>query len=106
MTTRPAATLSNYELTLFVSGASDISVRAIANARRLCDAHLPARHRLSVVDVHDDVAAALRSGVTTMPTLVRNRPLPVRRIAGDLSHTADVLLALDLDADAAPPMGG
>ena len=29
-----------YELTLFVSGASDLSARAIANARRLCETHL------------------------------------------------------------------
>ena len=48
-----------YELTLFVSGASDLSARAIANARRLCDVHLRGRYHLSVVDVHEDPAAVL-----------------------------------------------
>lgn len=88
-----------YELTLFVSGASEHSARAITNATLLCDAHLNGRYRLSVVDVHDNAAAALRSRVLTTPTLVRERPLPVRRIAGDLRKTDEVLRTLVLAGD-------
>jgi circadian clock protein KaiB len=88
-----------YELTLFVSGASDLSARAIANAKELCDTHLDGRYELSVVDVHEDAAAALNSDVIAAPTLVRNSPLPVRKLVGDLSKTDKVLVALDL-ADA------
>ena len=84
------------ELTLFVSGASDLSVRAIANARALADTHLAGRYNLSVVDVHDAAAAAASIGVVVTPTLVRTWPLPVRRFIGDLSHTDRVLSALDL----------
>jgi circadian clock protein KaiB len=36
------------------------------------------------------------SHVLAAPTLVRNLPLPVRKLVGDLSHTAKVLLALEL----------
>ena len=86
----------SYRLTLFVSGASELSARAIADARRLCDNHLGGRGHLSVVDVHEDPAAALTSRVIAAPTLVRNLPLPVRRHVGDLSRTDKVLLALDL----------
>jgi circadian clock protein KaiB len=88
----------DYELTLFVSGASELSARAITNATRLCDVHLHGRHRLSVLDVHDDAAGKLHRRVFALPTLVRERPLPVRRITGDLSDTDDVLLALLLPA--------
>jgi circadian clock protein KaiB len=88
-----------YELTLFVSGASDLSARAIANAKELCETHLDGRYELSVVDVHEDAAAALNSDVIAAPTLVRNSPLPVRKLVGDLSKTDKVLVALDL-ADA------
>lgn len=92
-----------YQLTLFVSGASDLSARAIANARQLCDLHLDGRYHLSVVDVHENPAAALKSRVVAAPTLVKNQPLPVRRLVGDLSHTDKVLLALELPvADPAP----
>jgi circadian clock protein KaiB len=88
----------SYELTLFVCGASELSARAIADARELCDLELPGSCRLSVVDVHEGGAAALSCGVLATPTLVKNWPLPVRKFVGDLSHTDRVLLALQLPA--------
>jgi circadian clock protein KaiB len=89
------------ELTLFVSGASDLSARAIADATELCDVRLRGRYRLSVVDVHEDPAATLSSGVHAAPTLVRPSPLPMRRCVGDLSDADAVLLRLGL-ADVGP----
>jgi circadian clock protein KaiB len=85
-----------YELTLFISGASDISAHAIADCRRLCDTHLAGRCHLAVIDVHDDPAAVLSADVLAAPTLVRGRPLPVRRVVGDLSDAGRVLKALDI----------
>lgn len=87
---------SCYQLTLFVNGASDLSARAIANARALCESHLAGRYHLAIVDVHDDPAAVLSLRVFAAPTLVKNRPPPVRRLVGDLSDTDKVLLALDI----------
>jgi len=87
---------SSYELTLYISGASELSGRAIADARQLCDVHLAGRYHLSIVDVHEDPAAALGSGVIAAPTLVKNRPLPVRKVVGDLSLPGKVLVALGL----------
>jgi circadian clock protein KaiB len=92
-----------YELSLFVSGASDLSARAIANARRICEAHLSGRYHLSVVDVHEDPAALLGSRVVAAPTLVKNLPLPVRLLVGDLSQTEKVLAALGLPVVAEAP---
>jgi circadian clock protein KaiB len=95
------------ELTLFVSGASDLSARAIANARTLFDLHLGRRYHLAVVDVHQDLGAVIGSGVIAAPTLVKNRPLPVRKVVGDLSDTRRVLLALGLPvAEDAPRARG
>lgn len=85
-----------YQLTLFVNGASDLSARAIANARELCESHLAGRYHLAIVDVHDDPAAVLSLRVFATPTLVKNRPPPIRRLVGDLSHSDKVLLALDI----------
>jgi circadian clock protein KaiB len=89
-------TAAGYELTLFVSGASDLSARAIADATRLCEAHLAGRYHLSVVDVHQDPAAVLAHRVVAAPTLVKHRPPPMRRLVGDLSRADRVLKALDL----------
>lgn len=93
----------HYELILFVSGASELSVRAIANARHLCELHLPGRYSLSVVDVHEDPAALISNRILAAPTLVKNLPLPVRRLVGDLSHTEKVLLALDIPVTSNAP---
>jgi circadian clock protein KaiB len=84
-----------YDLTLFVNGASELSARAIADARRLCDLS-GGRCRLAVIDIHDDPAAAVRSRIYAVPALVRTGPLPVRRLVGDLSQTGRVLSALRL----------
>jgi circadian clock protein KaiB len=85
-----------YDLTLFVSGASDLSARAITAARQLCDGHLRGRCRLTVLDIHDAPEAAVSSRVYAVPALVRTRPLPMRRVIGDLSRTGHVLSVLQL----------
>jgi circadian clock protein KaiB len=85
-----------YELTLYVSGASDLSAHAITDARALCDQHLAGRAQLRVVDVHDDSNASLGDHVFATPTLVRESPLPLRKVVGSLSDARAVLAALEL----------
>lgn len=84
------------ELTLFVSGASDLSAKAVAAARRLCEEHLGGAGEVAVVDVHLDPDALEGTGVMALPALVRVRPLPVRSVVGDLSEVDRVVQALDL----------
>jgi circadian clock protein KaiB len=85
-----------WEFTLFVSGASDRSARAIAEAQALCDLHLPGRYQLAVVDLHGDDAIVHASHVVATPTLIRHAPLPERRCVGDLSRPESVRALLDL----------
>lgn len=87
---------ADYEFTLFVSGASDLSARAIANARRLFDTHVGGRYRLAVIDIHDDPSAVRSNNVLAVPVLIKHRPAPVRRLIGDLSRPEQVLRALGL----------
>lgn len=86
------------ELTLIVSGASELSARAIANATKLCETHLPGRHHLSVVDLHESPATVAGGQILAAPTLVKTLPPPVRKFVGDLSRTDKVLAALGLPA--------
>jgi circadian clock protein KaiB len=90
-------------LTLYVSGASELSARAIADTTALCDVHLGGRYHLAIVDVHENPAPGLSSQVIATPTLIRNLPLPERRLVGDLSDTNKVLHALGLPASV--PLG-
>ena len=96
----------SYVLTLYVAGGSSASARARVTIDRLCQERLDGRHRLEVVDVVRDPEAAEAARIVATPTLVREAPLPVRRIVGDLSDHALVLASLDLEdavTPAAPP---
>jgi circadian clock protein KaiB len=87
---------AHYVLTLFVTGASDLSGRAIGNIRALCERHLSGRYSLEVVDVHRDPALMSSYDVVAAPALIKQAPPPRRMLVGDLSDTPRVLAALDI----------
>lgn len=86
----------DYVLTLFVTGASDKAARAIRSVRTLCEQYLPGHYTLEVVDIHRDTALMMTHDVLASPTLIKQAPLPRRRLVGDLSDTSRVLAALDI----------
>ena len=93
----PAARTTNHPLSLrlYVAGAAPNSLLAIANVRAICAKHFASTHKLEVVDMLVAPQRALADGVIVTPTLLRLSPLPVRRLIGNLSDTAQVLLALE-----------
>lgn len=88
--------LVHYEFRLFVAGDATNSLQAIANLRALCEAYLPERHAIEIVDVFREPARALADGVFMTPTLIKLGPLPGRRIVGTLGQLQVVLQTLDL----------
>ena len=87
---------SNYVLRLYVAGMSPRSRAAIDNLRAICEQNLPGRYALDVVDVYQQPEKAREAQLVVAPTLVKELPLPVRRLLGDLSNTDKVLVGLDL----------
>jgi circadian clock protein KaiB len=81
---------------LFVMGQSPRSQRAVANLRRLCDEELGDTYDLEVIDVLERPQAAEDARILTTPTLVKELPLPPRRVSGDLSDPDKVLVGLGL----------
>ena len=88
---------ASYDLTLFVTGASALSARAISDVRRLCDTHLHGRYTLQVVDVRENPALVISCGVLASPTLIKELPLPRRVLVGNMSDASRVLLALGIE---------
>lgn len=84
-----------YVLTLYVTGQSARSQRAVANLRRLCDG-LGESCELTVIDVLERPQLAEDERILATPTVIRRRPLPLRRVIGDLSDRDKVVLWLDL----------
>jgi circadian clock protein KaiB len=85
-----------YVLRLYVAGSTPRSSRAITNLKTICESHLKGRYALTVVDLYEQKDHARKDQVMVAPTLIRQLPLPIRRLVGDLSQTERVLAALDL----------
>ena len=83
-------------LRLYVAGSTPQSSRAIRNLKSICDANLRGGYALTVVDLYAQPERAGEDQIIVAPTLIRQAPLPVRRMVGDLSNTERVLATLDL----------
>jgi circadian clock protein KaiB len=81
-------------LRLYVAGNAPNSLRAIANAKAICDEHFSSGHQLEIIDLLDHPRRALADGIIVTPTLLKLLPLPVQRVVGNLSDTDQVLLVL------------
>jgi len=98
MSNLPPVSVENeqYCLRLYVAGSTPQSGRAIANLKAICEQHLKDRYDLTVVDLYEQPERAAEDQIMVAPTLVRQLPLPVRRLIGDLSQTDRVIAALIL----------
>ena len=85
-----------WRLRLYVAGQTPRSITALANLKRLCEAHLPGRYRIEIVDLLKEPQLARRDEIVVIPTLVRQLPPPIRKIIGDLSNQQKVLVGLDV----------
>ena len=89
---------AEWQLRLYVAGATAKSMAALANLRRLCETHLAGRYEIEVVDLLVNPKLAAGDQILAVPTLVRKVPEPIRKIIGDLSNEERVLVGLDVKA--------
>jgi circadian clock protein KaiB len=101
--TKPAAGPLAWELRLYVAGPTPKSVAAFRNIEQLCEEHLAGRYHIEVIDLMKNPQLAQSDQILAVPTLVRKRPSPVRKIIGTLSNTERVLAGLDLRSDGTDP---
>ena len=83
-------------LRLYVAGSSIRSLRAIQNLKLLCEAELPERYDLEIVDIYTEPKRAAEDQIIAVPTLIKRAPGIVRRMIGDLSELALVRQGLGL----------
>jgi circadian clock protein KaiB len=91
---RPVA--GRYILSLFVTGSTPRSVRAIQNVRAFCEERLHGRYELKVIDIYQHPERIKPEQIVATPTLVKKLPLPLRRLIGDLSNKDRLRLGLDI----------
>jgi circadian clock protein KaiB len=84
------------QLRLYVAGQTPKSLAAMSNLKRICADHLEGTYQLEVIDLIKNPQLAQGDQILAIPTLVRNLPVPIRKIIGDLSNVDRVLVGLDL----------
>ena len=67
-----------------------------SNLKKICAEHLANKYRIELIDLLENPQLARGDQIVAIPTLVRNLPVPMRKIIGDLSNTERVLVGLDL----------
>ena len=85
-----------YVLRLYVTGMTPRSTRAIANVRKLCEQYLEGAYELQVIDIYQQPQLAKGEQIFATPTLIKNLPLPLRKLIGDMSDAEKFLVGIDL----------
>lgn len=81
-----------------MTGTSPRAQVAITNLERICQQELNGLYELEIVDVLENPQRAEDEKILATPTLIKALPPPLRRVIGDLSDKAKVLLGLEVRA--------
>ena len=89
--------LAEYDLHLYITGATPKSLSAVSNIKLICDTYLKGKYSLKIIDVYKQLEVAREEQLIALPLLVKRTPLPERRLIGDMSDTFKVLKGLGLN---------
>jgi circadian clock protein KaiB len=85
-----------WDLRLYIAGNTKKAVTALRNLKNVCEEHLKCKYHIEVIDLSKNPELGREDHILAIPTLVRQSPLPVRLIIGDLSDTERVKTWLNL----------
>ena len=92
------APAADWRLCLYIAGPTPKSSAAFRNLEQICEEHLRGRYHIEVIDLMMNPQIARDHQIVAVPTVVRTRPSPIRKIIGDLSNTERVLTGLELQS--------
>ena len=85
-----------FVLRLYVTGLTPRSTQAISAIKDICEEELKGRYELEMINLAKQPELAKAEDIIAAPTLIKQLPLPLRRLIGDLSNKERVLRGLDL----------
>jgi circadian clock protein KaiB len=83
-----------YALRLYVTGVTQLSRRALANIKEICEKNFQGNYKLEIVDLYQQPELTQKQQIVASPTLIKSSPLPACRFVGDMSDTSKVLSKL------------
>lgn len=87
---------SRYTLRLYVAGMTPRSQRAIENIKSIFETNYKGSYDLEVIDVFQHPELAKDAQILAVPMLIKQLPLPIRRLIGDMSDKERVLIGLGI----------
>jgi len=96
MVTLSPESSDNMVLRLYIAGDTFKSRQTIANLKDICSKHLLGKCSVEVIDLEKHPDLAIGQNISAVPTLIKELPLPVRTLVGDLASKEKVLVALDI----------
>lgn len=101
-TARPEAAQDHgsWLLRLYIAGQTPRSIAALNNLKVICETELKGKCKIEVIDLTLNPQLARENQIFAIPTLVRQIPVPIRKIIGDLSDRQRVLAGLALEETA------
>ncbi len=87
----------HYVLRLYIAGNNPRSQMAVENVKKICEENLKGRYELDIIDIYQDRTRNPVDLVLAAPTLIKQLPLPLRRVIGDMNLSEKVLVGLDLE---------
>jgi circadian clock protein KaiB len=86
----------HYILRLYIAGTTVQSLKALQNLKRICEEYLHNRYELEVIDIYQQTEGIPTQNIIAIPTLIKELPLPLQKMIGNLSDTEKVLVGLNI----------
>jgi circadian clock protein KaiB len=83
-------------LHLYIVNKDFKSVQAIKNVKEICEESFPKRYKLDIIDILKQPALARENQIMAAPTLIKESPLPLKRLVGNMSDRVRVSSGLEL----------
>ena len=66
---KKVAKTAEYILSLYITGATPNSIRAVTNLKKILEEHLPGKYSLDVIDVYQHEQVAMQEQLIALPML-------------------------------------
>jgi circadian clock protein KaiB len=100
--TKAAGARKAYVLRLYITGQSSLSSAAVRNLLHCCQDHMQGSYDIQVIDICQQPELARQAQIIATPTLVKARPVPIRKLVGNLGNQHQVLAGLGIRDEKRP----
>ncbi len=91
--------LNDWELWLYIAGQSPNCLKAHRNLKNFCEQYIAGLYRITLVDLAENPKLAAEHNIVAIPTLIRKKPEPFKKIVGNLANKERLLEGLGIESE-------